>query len=264
MKLSNLTWVFALLLALLQGCSSDSDQASEALEAGPPQLMGTVHFEAEPTLIPGRTLIVTLVDITDGEEDPVTLSSTQTGQGTTTPYQFSLVYDPNLIKDGRQYRVMAELIGGPLPPKKSLTAVDPFAGQELVLAFERPKPKPTVIPITISLQGFKWYLSSLGGEELDLALEQRPYIEVDPKEDRFSGFAGCNRFTGGYTLNGTSLDLGQAAVTRMACEDSMQLEDQFLAMLGKVGSWRLKDGQMVLGDENREILATFRLEEQFQ
>ena len=263
MKFPTLAWVLALLV-LLAGCSSDSEQASGVAETAPPQLTGTVYFEAEPTLVPGRTLIIMLVDITDGEENPVTLSSTQTGQGTTTPYQFSLAYDPSLIRDGRQYRIMAELIGGPLPPKKSLAAIDPFSGQELSLAFARPKPKPMELSVTISLQGFKWYVYQLDGEELELALEQRPYIEIDPKEDRFSGFAGCNRFTGSYTLNGTSLELGQAAVTRMACEGGMEIEDRFLAMLGKVGSWRLKDGQMVLGDENRDILAAFILEQQLQ
>ena len=39
----------------------------------------------------------------------------------------------------------------------------------------------------------------------------------------------------------------------------MDIEQQFLATLDKVGSWRLDDGKMVLGDAEREVLARFVL-----
>jgi heat shock protein HslJ len=35
--------------------------------------------------------------------------------------------------------------------------------------------------------------------------------------DRLSGQAGCNRFSGGYTLGGDTLTPGALAMTRMAC-----------------------------------------------
>ena len=47
-----------------------------------------------------------------------------------------------------------------------------------------------------------------------------------------SGSGGCNNFSGGYTLNGTSLTVGPLATTMKACEqDIMDQEMQFLTAL---------------------------------
>ncbi len=51
-------------------------------------------------------------------------------------------------------------------------------------------------------------------------------------DGQVSGNAGCNTFTGGYTLEGTSLTVGPLATTMMACEqDVMDQETQFLTAL---------------------------------
>ena len=45
------------------------------------------------------------------------------------------------------------------------------------------------------------------------------------------GFAGCNRFSGGYQYAGNSLTLGPLASTKMACAVGMALETEFLGVL---------------------------------
>jgi heat shock protein HslJ len=51
-------------------------------------------------------------------------------------------------------------------------------------------------------------------------------------DGQVSGNAGCNTFTGGYTLDGTSLTVGPLASTMMACEqDVMDQEAAFLAAI---------------------------------
>ncbi len=51
--------------------------------------------------------------------------------------------------------------------------------------------------------------------------------------DQVSGSAGCNEYSGGYTLDGTTLKIGPLASTMRACADEAvnQQEQQFLAAL---------------------------------
>ena len=52
-----------------------------------------------------------------------------------------------------------------------------------------------------------------------------------------SGFAGCNRFSGSYTLHSGELSLGPLATTRKACgKDAEQLEHAYLGVLAHIGS----------------------------
>lgn len=108
-----------------------------------------------------------------------------------------------------------------------------------------------------TVEGITWYLAGLGQETMSQPVERRPHLLLDAEASSFSGFSGCNRFTGRYELDGANLSLGNAAVTRMACADSMALEDRFLAMLGRVNSWK-RDGELlVFLDESQAVLASF-------
>ncbi|HUV48950.1 MAG TPA: META domain-containing protein [Actinomycetes bacterium] len=51
--------------------------------------------------------------------------------------------------------------------------------------------------------------------------------------DQVSGSSGCNTYTGGYTIDGTTLKIGPLASTMKACEDQAvnDQEQQFLAAL---------------------------------
>ena len=46
-----------------------------------------------------------------------------------------------------------------------------------------------------------------------------------------SAIAGCNTMTGGYTIEGDVLKVGALAQTRMACEDDLMAQDQWIADL---------------------------------
>ena len=55
------------------------------------------------------------------------------------------------------------------------------------------------------------------------------------------GDAGCNRFTGSYTTDGSSITIGPLATTLMACEQPvMDAEQTFLVRLQAAVSYRAK------------------------
>lgn len=69
-------------------------------------------------------------------------------------------------------------------------------------------------------------------------------------EGRAHGSSGCNRFTGGFALDGAALRFEPVAGTRMACEaPAMALEQRFLDALAAVRGWR-KDGAALLLTDN--------------
>jgi hypothetical protein len=54
-----------------------------------------------------------------------------------------------------------------------------------------------------------WKLTRLEGKPVILSEKQRePHLVVRSKENRVTGFSGCNSMTGSYTLNGNQIVFG--------------------------------------------------------
>jgi heat shock protein HslJ len=87
------------------------------------------------------------------------------------------------------------------------------------------------------LEGVEW--TRVGGTGQTLVLD----------EGHASGSGGCNRFAGGYSLEGERLSFQPLAATRMACEpDVMTAESEFLAALALTARAVVTDGELVLAD----------------
>lgn len=108
------------------------------------------------------------------------------------------------------------------------------------------------------LEGVDWRLVRLGDRAVEVAKpEQAPTLRLDAAEHRAGGSGGCNRFGGGYELDGAKLRFGEMASTQMACEHGMETEAAYYAALGQVRGWRLVAGRLELLDEGGQVLAAF-------
>jgi heat shock protein HslJ len=68
-------------------------------------------------------------------------------------------------------------------------------------------------------------------------------------DQRVAGSAGCNRFSGTYTMEGESLSFGPLATTRMACpEPIMEQERAFLAALESTTQFTQTGDRLTLRD----------------
>jgi len=78
------------------------------------------------------------------------------------------------------------------------------------------------------LEGATWRLKELTGvQSAALAKLDRP-VALRFDSGRLSGFAGCNNFSGSYTLDGDQLKVGPVASTQMACpEPGSSIETAF-------------------------------------
>ena len=124
-----------------------------------------------------------------------------------------------------------------------------------------PKPPASEQPPAMSaasLDNREWALVALGEVAAPVGAGNRPAtIQFDPTTGRAAGFAGCNRYSAGYTVAGDSLTFGPAISTKMACADGDQLERGYLAMLPAIRSYALSDSTLTLNGSDGP-LARFR------
>jgi heat shock protein HslJ len=74
-----------------------------------------------------------------------------------------------------------------------------------------------------------------------------PTLVLDAEQSQASGFSGVNTYSGAYDLVGERLSFGALATTRMGGPpELMALEQTFLAALGGVDGWRMRDGALEL------------------
>jgi heat shock protein HslJ len=100
------------------------------------------------------------------------------------------------------------------------------------------------------LVGTEWTLVDLGGQRAGLGSgDKAATLTLAADGNHASGFAGCNRMSGSYQLNGATLRFGPMAVTRMACATGMDLETRFLGALEATRGYRLTDEGLELTGE---------------
>jgi heat shock protein HslJ len=78
------------------------------------------------------------------------------------------------------------------------------------------------------------------------------------EEAMVSGSTGCNRYTGDFTLEGSSLEIGQLAMTQMACPPPADtIERAYVAALAKVAGWQADGEEVVLVDADEAELLRY-------
>jgi heat shock protein HslJ len=88
--------------------------------------------------------------------------------------------------------------------------------------------------------GVEWRLVSIGGTAVGTGANGQPAtLRLDETSGRASGYAGCNQFSGSYTLSGSSISFGPLAITRMACAQDGELESRYTMALGQVTGWKM-------------------------
>jgi heat shock protein HslJ len=100
-----------------------------------------------------------------------------------------------------------------------------------------PSAAPSSTPGPDRLDGTAWTLVSIDDQSVAApAPDAVPTLAF--AEGMASGNAGCNTFTGSYTVDGPSLTFGPLASTKKACAPAVgDLETAYLAALQGVTAW---------------------------
>lgn len=101
------------------------------------------------------------------------------------------------------------------------------------------------------------------GKRLTLIeMEQRkvsangPYLEFDREQERVSGSGGCNRFSGAFEVDGSSMRFSRIVSTRMACIDAerQRVESTFLRLLETITRFEAQGNTLRLFANHRPVL----------
>jgi heat shock protein HslJ len=107
------------------------------------------------------------------------------------------------------------------------------------------------------LEGNTWTLTSfIEGEDVQLPLVNTT-ITAYFEDGIIKGNAGCNGYSGGYTVDGNKINISKALVTTaMTCgpEEVMQQEYQYHEMLGNVTTYTIEGNQLTLSTDDNVTL----------
>jgi heat shock protein HslJ len=105
-----------------------------------------------------------------------------------------------------------------------------------------------------------WKLKTLEGQAVKMAdnQEKEVFFMLKSNENRLKGFAGCNTFTGNYTLeDGQRISFSKVATTLKACPDVDVNEAEFLKVFELADNYTINEDTLMLNVGRRSPLAVF-------
>jgi heat shock protein HslJ len=119
-----------------------------------------------------------------------------------------------------------------------------------------------VISQTRALEGNVWALESWlneAGETVPAIADSGASAEF--RAGQLSGNGGCNGFSGGYELDGSTLTIGQLASTMMFCEPAevMTQETGYMANLQNAASYQIAEDRLKISNAEGEVTLTFTI-----
>lgn len=247
---------FACALLLSSNFFSLGAYAAEA------RLSGTATYRERIALPPGAIFEAVLEDVSRAGAPAERIGSSRLEPAGQPPFRFTIRYDSERIHPAHRYAVRAQVtLNGTLlfttdTLNTVLTHGKPDTAELLLKQPSRRKPAPQA---DASLVNTYWKLLRLNGETISVREGGRePYFVLNNKaEPGVSGFAGCNRFMGSYTLKDKDLKFGHLATTMMACANDSAPEYALFSVFSKFSHWRISGQSLHLLDAEGQSLAEF-------
>ena len=105
-----------------------------------------------------------------------------------------------------------------------------------------------------------WKLVTLEGQAVTMVegQEREVFFTLKSNDKSVNGFAGCNSFSGDYTLeDGNRIKFGTLATTMKAC-DGVKDEHSFLQVLDQADNYTIVNDELSLNVGRRAPLAVFK------
>ena len=105
-----------------------------------------------------------------------------------------------------------------------------------------------------------WKLVTLEGQAVTMVegQEREVFFTLKSNDKSVNGFAGCNTFSGDYTLeDGNRIKFGTLATTMKAC-DGVKDEHTFLQILDQADNYTIVNDELSLNVGRRAPLAVFK------
>jgi len=135
-----------------------------------------------------------------------------------------------------------------------------ITGDTLMLNIGKRAPLAVFIKSVTQITEKYWKLKTLEGQKIEMAVnqEKETYFMLKTEGNRIKGFAGCNNFSGRFTLEkGNRIRFSQMASTMKACPDVEVNEPEFLKVFELADNYTLNGDTLTLNVGRRAPLAVF-------
>lgn len=242
------------VLAASSGCVATTPAQST--------LTGTATYRERIALPPTAAFEATLEDVSRADAPADIIGRVRLESPGQVPIKFAIPYDPARIDATHRYTVRAKITDGDqllFTTDKHHSVLGAGGAQSVDIVMTKAGARmPPTTKTTATLENTYWKLLQLGTAPVTIADPQRePHLTLLPEQKRVSGYGGCNRMMGMYTVDGDKLTFGQMAGTMMACADGMQTESAFHKALGKVARYRIVAEKLEFFDAAGASLAQF-------
>jgi heat shock protein HslJ/membrane-bound inhibitor of C-type lysozyme len=213
---------------------------------------GTVTYQQRVALPDNAVLTVQLEDVSRADASSTVLAAqTVSTRGQQVPLQWGFVFDPKWLEPNGRYVLRATITsaGRSLWTTDTATLLPQGGAAGLELRLVQAQGSPVQTPGSSDpLRGTAWVLSSYtpaGGARTNVSGDARPTISFDGA--RAGGSTGCNTYGGAYTVDGSTLKLGQLVQTLRACADPVgRLEAAFTRLLQDVNAYSVSGNTLTL------------------
>jgi heat shock protein HslJ len=256
----------SLALLVLPACAGEDGGGSTGPSTDPADLVGVVWRLEDPSMaaladdVPD-TAVVSL-EFADGQVSGRSACNSYFG-GYTADDDGSLSLDalggtemaceePLMTLEAAYLSALGAVTSFSVTPSSGATLE--LVGPDTTLSFfEEVPPEP------LPLIGTEWDLGSLySGDTVSSTLAGTQVTMTLADDGTVSGWAGCNTYSGAYTLDGDVLTFGPLATTKMACaDDVMAQEAAFLSAMTEVAGSAIEGTQLTLVDGSGTSLLGF-------
>ena len=209
---------------------------------------GTLTYRERIMLPPDSVAKVWLLDTSRADAPATELAHQIIENPGAPPIAFVLEYDKSAVDQRLSYGVRAEIRRGDRLLFTSDThypVLTQGAGETVDLLLVAPSSaasKPDA-----SLTNTYWKLTSIAEEPYQHVTDNRePHLKFLTNESQVSGFSGCNRFSASFDAKDGKLDVGNIAITQMACAQGMETERDFLQGLNAADRYRIQGDTLQL------------------
>lgn len=217
-------------------------------------ISGTVYFREKIMLPESAKVSVELADISLADAPGKVLGAVE-ASGASSPYTYSISYDPSAIEPGHRYSVSARIIDGDdllfiSTSNNSVFGPNPDTTDILV---ER-----VAEAISAASEGWpdgSWLVEDIDGRGV---IDNLQTVLVVGGDGQVSGTGGCNSIGGKARIDGVAIHFGDLFSTEMACAPAvMDQEGKFLDALSRAASYRIdaeRDKLILVDNAGNDIM----------
>jgi len=218
---------------------------------------GTATYRERIALPDNAALTVRLLDVTNTGGAPTSVGETVVSPAGQVPIAFEFVVAENVAAADHRYALHASIA---VDGKVLFASAEP-------MPYELPSPGPVELlmvrqpdqssTLPADIVGVEWMLEEMDGKAVDHETVSSLMLN---ERGTAGGKGGCNRFFATITASGDALTFSEIGSTFMACGDAaMERERAYFDALGRVATYRLDSGKLILSDEAGKILLIFGL-----